>query len=167
MVLCVFLLSLSAVTLPLSFSFTLHQLTTSLWASLKNLGKNSLWKFGLGSFLQTVQLFLFGFLFQILLLCTFHLGVYICFCFALIGSRYLSLFTDIWMSESLLSEIIPFAEYSGISCLSSFLCFGHVTVSLCIFLWLPHFWKFASDFIEFIAYTVSKLHFIIVIILLK
>lgn len=124
--------SFSAVTLPLRFSFTLHPLTASLWSSLGNPGKNSPWQSGLGFFLQTVQLLPFGFPCSIWLLCTFHLWVYVLFWFSLISSRYLGLFTDIWMREFLLSQVIPIPGCTGGYCLDSFFCFGHGCCSGCL-----------------------------------
>lgn len=54
------------------------------------------------------------------------------YCFSLISSRYLGLFTDIRTRESLLSWIIPILGCTGVYCLDSFLCFGHVFCSDCL-----------------------------------
>lgn len=86
-------------------SFTLYPLATRLWSWLWNPGKiapknlvlDSSHRLSSCSYLASCPL---------MFLCSFPLGVSICFCFALICSTYLALFTGIWMRESHL-ELFP------------------------------------------------------------
>lgn len=64
--------------------------------------------------------------------CVLFIYGFMFYCFSLISSRYLGLFTDIRVRESLLSWIIPIPGCTGVYCLDSFLRFGYVFCSGCL-----------------------------------